>query len=34
MVGCTYDGHRLLAIIAGGELKLSSCNGYERTALF
>ena len=29
-----YDGHRLLAIIAGGERKLVTRNGYDRTALF
>ena len=29
-----HDGHRLLAIVAGGELKLISRNGHDRTALF
>ena len=29
-----HDGHRLVAIIAGGELKLISRNGYDRTQLF
>ena len=29
-----YDGHRLIAFIAGGELKLISRNGYNCTMLF
>ena len=29
-----HDGHRLLAIIAGGELRLMSRNGHDRTKLF
>ena len=29
-----HDGHCLLAIIAGGELRLISRNGYDRTELF
>jgi ATP-dependent DNA ligase len=29
-----YDGHRLVAILAGGELRLISRNGYDRTAVF
>lgn len=29
-----HDGHRLLAIIAGGEIKLLSRNGHDRAALF
>lgn len=28
------DGHRLIAIIAGCELKLISRNGYDRTEIF
>jgi bifunctional non-homologous end joining protein LigD len=29
-----HDGHRLLAIVSGGDLKLISRNGHDRTALF
>ena len=29
-----HDGHRLLAVVAGGELRLVSRNGHDRTALF
>src|SRR5215472_10815185 len=29
-----HDGHRLVAIIAGGSAKLISRNGHDRTALF
>ena len=29
-----HDGHRLLAIVAGDDLKLISRNGYDRTELF
>jgi bifunctional non-homologous end joining protein LigD len=29
-----HDGHRLLAIVAGGELRLQSRNGHDRTPLF
>jgi bifunctional non-homologous end joining protein LigD len=29
-----HDGHRLLAIVSGGDIKLLSRNGYDRTALF
>jgi bifunctional non-homologous end joining protein LigD len=29
-----HDGHRLLAIVVGGELKLISRNGHDRTPLF
>jgi bifunctional non-homologous end joining protein LigD len=29
-----HDGHRLLAIIAGGDITLISRNGHDRTALF
>jgi bifunctional non-homologous end joining protein LigD len=29
-----HDGHRLLAIVGGGELRLISRNGHDRTALF
>ena len=29
-----HDGHRLVAIVAGGSLQLLSRNGYDRTALF
>jgi ATP-dependent DNA ligase len=29
-----HDGHRLLAIVAGDELKLISRNGHDRTAMF
>src|SRR5215469_5685635 len=29
-----HDGHRLLAIIAGGELRLMSRNGHDRTSCF
>jgi len=29
-----HDGHRLVAIVAGNDLKLVSRNGYDRTALF
>jgi bifunctional non-homologous end joining protein LigD len=29
-----HDGHRLLAIVAGGDLKLISRNGHDRTQLF
>jgi bifunctional non-homologous end joining protein LigD len=29
-----HDGHRLLAIAGGDTLRLRSCNGHDRTALF
>jgi len=29
-----HDGHRLLAIVSAGEVKLISRNGHDRTALF
>jgi ATP-dependent DNA ligase len=29
-----HDGHRLLAIVAGSELRLISRNGHDRTPLF
>src|SRR5215472_5896846 len=29
-----HDGHRLLAIVADGSVKLVSRNGYDRTELF
>jgi ATP-dependent DNA ligase len=29
-----HDGHRLLAIVSGDDLKLISRNGHDRTALF
>ena len=29
-----HDGHRLLAVVTAGELRLMSCNGHDRTELF
>jgi bifunctional non-homologous end joining protein LigD len=29
-----HDGHRLMAIVSAGEVKLISRNGHDRTALF